>query len=95
MLCLHSKNLQAISSHFDIVRHCNCRSEIIIARRDCDRKLSHRLQIRATRQSLRLVLKITHQKPRHCLICVTLVEIMYDHYANIPIVSTNLLCNPE
>ncbi|KAF9467585.1 hypothetical protein BDZ94DRAFT_1248477, partial [Collybia nuda] len=56
---------------------------------------SHRLQIGAARQSLCLVLKIAHQKPRHCLICATLVKIMYDHYANIPIVSTNLLCNPE
>ncbi|KAF9468479.1 hypothetical protein BDZ94DRAFT_1245458, partial [Collybia nuda] len=77
----------------------------------CDRKLSykllitspkpmitnrsHRLQIGATRQGLRLVLKIAHQKPRCRPICTTLVEIMYDHYANIPIVSTNLLCNPE
>ncbi|KAF9463189.1 hypothetical protein BDZ94DRAFT_1259321, partial [Collybia nuda] len=55
----------------------------------------HRLQIGATRQGLHLVSKITHQKPRHHPICTTLVEIMYDHYANIPIVSTNLLCNPE
>ncbi|KAF9456087.1 hypothetical protein BDZ94DRAFT_1276546, partial [Collybia nuda] len=84
--------------------------EIVIARRDCDCKLSykplitipmptitnqsHRLQIRAARQSLHLVLKIAHQKPRCCLICATLVKIMYDHYANIPIVSTNLLCDP-
>ncbi|KAF9468227.1 hypothetical protein BDZ94DRAFT_1246210, partial [Collybia nuda] len=56
---------------------------------------SHRLQIRAARQSLHLGLKIAHQKPRRHLICATLVEIMYDHYANIPIVSTNLLYNPE
>ncbi|KAF9463649.1 hypothetical protein BDZ94DRAFT_1258218, partial [Collybia nuda] len=59
-------------------------SEIVIARQDCDRKLS-----------LCLISKITHQKPRHCPICATLVKIMYDHYANIPIVSTNLLCDPE
>ncbi|KAF9459371.1 hypothetical protein BDZ94DRAFT_1268510, partial [Collybia nuda] len=85
--------------------------EIIIARQYCDRKLlykppitspmptitnqSHRLQIRAARQSLCLILKIAHQKPRHHLICATLVETMYNHYMNIPIVSTNLLCNPE
>ncbi|KAF9456768.1 hypothetical protein BDZ94DRAFT_1274796, partial [Collybia nuda] len=85
--------------------------EIVIARQDHDCKLlykplitsprpmitnqSHRLQIGATRQGLRLVSKIAHQKPRCCPICATLVEIMYDHYANIPIVSTNLLCNPE
>ncbi|KAF9464079.1 hypothetical protein BDZ94DRAFT_1257505, partial [Collybia nuda] len=56
---------------------------------------SHRLQVRAARQSLCLVLKIAHQKPRCCPICATLVKIMYDHYTNIPIVSTNLLCNPE
>ncbi|KAF9457088.1 hypothetical protein BDZ94DRAFT_1274060, partial [Collybia nuda] len=55
----------------------------------------HRLQIGATRQGLRLVSKIAHQKPRRRPICATLVEIMYDHYANIPIVSTNLLCDPE
>ncbi|KAF9466823.1 hypothetical protein BDZ94DRAFT_1250871, partial [Collybia nuda] len=56
---------------------------------------SHRLQIRAIRQSLHLVSKIAHQKPRHCPICATLAKVMYDHYPNIPIVSTNLLCNPE
>ncbi|KAF9455749.1 hypothetical protein BDZ94DRAFT_1277404, partial [Collybia nuda] len=83
---------------------------IIIARQDHDRKLSykppitspmpmitnqsHRLQIGAARQSLHLILKIAHQKPRHCPICTTLVKIMYNHYAKIPIVSTNLLCNP-
>ncbi|KAF9461237.1 hypothetical protein BDZ94DRAFT_1264315, partial [Collybia nuda] len=85
--------------------------EIVIARQDCDHKLSyklpitsprltitnrsHRLQIGATRQGLHLVSKIAHQKPRRHLICTTLVKIMYDHYANIPIVSTNLLCDPE
>ncbi|KAF9456123.1 hypothetical protein BDZ94DRAFT_1276475, partial [Collybia nuda] len=83
--------------------------EVIIARQDCDCKLlykpitsprptitneSHRLQIRAARQSLCLVLKIAHRKPRHHPICATLVKIMYDHYTNIPIVSTNLLCDP-
>ncbi|KAF9460107.1 hypothetical protein BDZ94DRAFT_1266680, partial [Collybia nuda] len=55
----------------------------------------HRLQIRAARQCLHLILKITHQKPRHHPICATLVKIMYDHYVNIPIASTNLLCDPE
>ncbi|KAF9460493.1 hypothetical protein BDZ94DRAFT_1266055, partial [Collybia nuda] len=55
----------------------------------------HRLQIRATRQGLHLISKIAHRKPRHRPICATLVKIMYDHYTNIPIVSTNLLCDPE
>ncbi|KAF9461454.1 hypothetical protein BDZ94DRAFT_1263703, partial [Collybia nuda] len=56
---------------------------------------SHKLQIGATRQGLCLIPKIAHQKPRRHPICATLVEIMYDHYANTPIVSTNLLCYPE
>ncbi|KAF9463290.1 hypothetical protein BDZ94DRAFT_1259008 [Collybia nuda] len=86
-------------------------TEIVITRQDHDCKLlykplitnpmptitnqSHRLQIGAVRQSLHLVLKIAHQKPRCCPICATLVEIMYNHYANIPIVSANPLCDPE